>query len=119
MSIAFMELVPIVTAAYIWCHSWSGKRILFHSDNQSAVNIVQKGRSRSPMIMKLIRRLTLCCAQGNCTVSAVFIEGKSNLNSDALSHSQMGKFRSLAPSADRMPTPVPPPPFSSFTSTRQ
>ena len=78
MSIAFMESVPIVTAAYIWCHSWSGKRILFHSDNQSAVKIIQKGRSRSPMIMKLIRRLTLCCAQGNCTVSAVFIEGKSN-----------------------------------------
>lgn len=60
------------------------------------------------MIMKLIRRLTLCCAQGNCTVSAVFIEGKSNLISDALSRSQMVKFRSLAPSADRMPTPVPP-----------
>ena len=108
MSIAFMELVPIVTAAYIWCHFWSGKRILFHSDNQSAVNIIQKGRSRSPMIMKLIRRLTLCCAQGNCTVSAIFIEGKSNLISDALSHSQMVKFRSLAPSADRMPTQVPP-----------
>ena len=60
------------------------------------------------MIMKLIRRLTLCCAQGNCTVSAVFIEGKSNLISDALSRSQMVKFCSLAPSADRMPTQVPP-----------
>ena len=108
MSITFMELVPIVTAVYIWCNSWSGKRILVHSDNQSAVNIIQKGQSRSPMIMKLIRRLTLCCAQGNCTVSAVFIEGKSNLISDALSHSQMVKFRSLAPSADRMLTPVPP-----------
>ena len=33
MSIAFMELVQIVTAAYIWCHSYS--------DNQSAVNIIQ------------------------------------------------------------------------------
>ena len=107
MSIAFMELVPIVTAVYIWSHAWSGKRILFHSDNQSVVHMIQKGRSRSHLIMKLMRRLTLCCAQGNFTVSTVYVNTKLNSIGDSLSRSQMDRFRSLAPHADRMPTPVP------------
>lgn len=108
VSIAFMELVPIVTAVYIWYHSWSRKRILFHCDNTATVSIICKGRSKSPMIMKLMRRLTLCCALGNLTVSAVHIPGSKNVLSDLLSRSKLKAFHLLAPRAEKHPTLVPP-----------
>ena len=108
MSIAFMELVPIVTAVNIWSQTWGRKRICFHSDNQSTINIIKKGRSTSPLIMKLMRRLTLCCAMGNFTVSAIFLPGRLNVIADALSRSQLDKFRALAPHAEKLPTAVPP-----------
>ena len=108
MSIAFMELVPIVTAVYIRSHSWSSKRILFYSDSQSAISIIQKGPSRSNLIMTLVRRSTLCCALGNFSVSAAFLPGSFNIITDSLSRSQLEKFRSLVPHAEKLPTRVPP-----------
>ena len=108
MSIAFMELVPIVTAVCVWSQTWCRKRICFHSDNQSTVNIIKKGRSKSPLIMKLMRRLTISCAMGNFTVVASFLPGRFNLLADWLSRSQINKFRALAPRAEQLPTPVPP-----------
>lgn len=42
-SMAYMELYPIVIAAILWGSAWSGKRILFHCDNQATVFIINKG----------------------------------------------------------------------------
>ncbi|CAG2225805.1 unnamed protein product [Mytilus edulis] len=60
MSMAYMELYPIVIAAIIWGDEWSGKRILFYCDNMATVLIIKKGRSKSLEIMRLMRRLTWC-----------------------------------------------------------
>ena len=107
MSIAFMELVPIVTCAVTWGPNWSRKRILFHCDNLATVNIINKGRSQSPNIMKLMRKLTLCAAKNNFIIHARHIEGKKNVNSDLLSRFQIQKFKQLNPMADVLPTLVP------------
>ena len=107
MSIAFMELVPIVTCAVIWGSQWCLKRILFHCDNMATVFIVNKGRSQCPNIMKLMRKLTLCAAKYNFIIHAVHIEGKLNYKSDYLSRFQMTNFRKIAPNADPHPTPTP------------
>ena len=108
MSIAFMELVPIVASVVLWQDSWFKKRIIFHCDNAATVAIISKGRSKSSYIMKLMRRLTWCAAKGNFIIHAKHIPGKNNVISDCLSHSQIRKFFSLAPHADRHPTVVPP-----------
>jgi hypothetical protein len=107
MSIAFMELVPIVTCAVTWGSSWTCKRILFHCDNMTTVSIIAKGRSKSPLIMRLMRRLTLCSATYNFIVHAKHIPGKFNILSDCLSRLQISRFRRLAPDADSHPTLVP------------
>jgi hypothetical protein len=109
LSMAFLELYPIVVAAILWGHEWSQKRVLFHCDNQATVAIIRKGRSKSPLIMKLMRRLTWCAARNNFVVLSTFVSGKSNVISDALSRFQMEKFRQLAPHADDRPHPCPPP----------
>jgi hypothetical protein len=107
VSIAFMELAPIVTCAVLWGEAWARKRILFHCDNMATVAIINKGRSRSPLIMKLMRRLTLCAATGNYIVHAKHIPGKDNTLTDCLSRFQIAKFRRLAPQADANPTAAP------------
>ena len=40
LSMAFMELYPIVVAAILWGSEWATKRILFHCDNQATVSII-------------------------------------------------------------------------------
>ena len=51
-SMAFMELYPIVVAAYIFGREWQKKKIMFVCDNQAVNSILKKGRSRCPHIMK-------------------------------------------------------------------
>lgn len=104
MSMAFCELYPIVMACVLWGHEWRCKRILFHCDNMSAVDIVNKGRSKVKTIMKLVRRLTLCSALNNFTIHCTHIPGVRNIIADALSRFQIEKFRRLAPFADKDPT---------------
>lgn len=107
MSIAYMELYPIVIAAMLWGHRWSGKRIKFHCDNQTTVDIIRKGRSKSANIMTIMRRLTWCNFTNNCFITAVHIPGKLNNIADSLSRFQMERFFNLAPQADRQPRQIP------------
>ena len=58
LSIAFLELYPIVISAILWGKNWKCKNILFWCDNEATVGIVKKGRSKCLVIMKLMRRLT-------------------------------------------------------------
>ncbi|MES9994401.1 MAG: reverse transcriptase domain-containing protein [Candidatus Thiodiazotropha sp.] len=108
MSIAYLELVPIVVSALLWSHSWVGKRILFHVDNAAVVAIITKGRSRSAPIMNLMRRLTWCSIKNNFVLHAQYIPTKKNTVVDSLSRLKFQAFRRLVPSADAYPTKVPP-----------
>ena len=109
-SIQWKELYPIVMAAATWGNQWSGKRILFLSDNEAVVSILRSGTSRSPEIMELVRSLHLCAAKFQFMHSAKHIPGISNPVADALSRFHMQEFRKLAPGAEPHPTtPIPPP----------
>ncbi|VDH90181.1 Hypothetical predicted protein [Mytilus galloprovincialis] len=104
-SIAFFELYPIVMACVLWGHYWPRKRILFYCDNLSVVEIITKGRSKVPSIMKLMRKLTFHSAMHNYVVHVRHIPGTQNSIADSISRYQMEKFRKLAPKADQIPTP--------------
>ncbi|XP_071781595.2 uncharacterized protein LOC139931867 [Centroberyx gerrardi] len=112
-SSALHELYPIVIAAILWGHEWSRKSILIHSDNTSVVEILNKGRSRSPAIMQFLRRLTLISAQHQFILRAAHIPGHHNSIADSLSRFSFQKFRHLAPESDFHPIPIPP--FSATT----
>ncbi len=57
MSIEWKELYAIVMACETWGKHWSGKRLLFHCDNEAVVHVWQAGRSRCPDLMDLVRAL--------------------------------------------------------------
>ncbi|KAL7852249.1 hypothetical protein SRHO_G00180340 [Serrasalmus rhombeus] len=57
-SSALWELYPVVIAALLWGHEWTGGVILIHSDNSTAVHIINKGRSKYLTFMPFLYRLT-------------------------------------------------------------
>ena len=105
ISMALLELYPIVMAVVLWGDNWTGKRILFNCDNAATVDIIKKGRSKVPLIMKFMRKLTWCSAKGNFLICASHIPGIFNAKADALSRFQMSRFRQIARHADLHPTP--------------
>ena len=109
LSMAFRELYPIVAAAIIWGKSWTSKRILFVSDNEATVYIIQRGRSKCLPIMKLMRTLTWTAATKNFHFSAKHIAGKLNTVADNISRLSFQKFRESAPQADTYPQICPSP----------
>ena len=112
-SSALFELYPVIVAASLWGHEWTSRSVLIHSDNQSTVNIINKGRSPSLPLTALLRRLTWLSVTHNFLIQAAHIPGHHNEIADSLSRFQFQRFRLLAPSADLHPVPVPP--FSAMT----
>jgi hypothetical protein len=107
LSMALLELYPIVVAAVIWGQEWIGKRIKFCCDNLATVQIINKRRSKSPMIMKLLRKLTWKSACDNFIITSVHVPGKENIIADSLSRFQVTKFREAAPQAEKNPVRIP------------
>lgn len=108
MSIAFKELFPITLALEIWGSDLRNECVIIHSDNRAVVCIINKQTSKDQNIMKLVRRLVLCCMKHNILIRAEHIPGKCNILSDCLSRFQIYKFHKLAPQMDKDPVSVPP-----------
>ncbi|XP_073707221.1 uncharacterized protein [Garra rufa] len=107
-SSVLFELYPLVVAASLWGKEWSATSILVHCDNEATVYCINKGRSHSPALMPLLRRLIWISAGDQFIITAKHIPGSKNQIADSLSRFAFQKFRSLAPEADPLPTPVPP-----------
>ena len=107
-SIQWKELYPIALSCLLWGPLWRGKKLLFHCDNQSVVDIWAEGSSRDPLLMHLVRSIFFCAASHQFSVLVSHIRGTDNSIADALSHFQMLRFRQLTPQADLEPTPLPP-----------
>lgn len=105
--ITVKELFPIVLALQLWARQFTNQKVIMFCDNQAVVQIINKQSSRSPVVMSLVRLLVLTCLQCNVLFRAKHIPGYTNCMADCLSRGQLIKFRSLAPTADRHPTPVP------------
>ncbi|XP_072037394.1 uncharacterized protein [Amphiura filiformis] len=106
-SIAFLELYPIVVAVQLWGEKMANQRIVFRSDNQAVVAIINRKTSKCTPIMSLVRMLVMSCLRFNIMFKAKHIPGVENSIADALSRFQFQRFRQLAPWADKVGTPCP------------
>ena len=107
ISIQWQELFAIMAAALTWGHQWSRLRIRFCCDNLPIVQAWEGKSSRQPWIMHLLRLLFLTAAKGNFTITLNHIPGITNPIADAISRQKFTRFFSLAPQANREPTPTP------------
>ncbi|KAK3737999.1 hypothetical protein QZH41_009638 [Actinostola sp. cb2023] len=74
-SIAYKELFPVVLAAHIWGHNWAKHHVLFRSDNEAVVHILNSRTSRVPNLMRLVRSLLMAAAHSNFTFTSQHIPG--------------------------------------------
>ncbi|XP_056429538.1 uncharacterized protein LOC130368988 isoform X1 [Hyla sarda] len=104
---ALFELFPIVAAAQVWGEAWHRSTVLFVSDNAATVEILLKGRSSSPQIMSLARKLVWLSLHHGLNFTAAHISGIQNIAADALSRQKFSLFFQVMPEADVTGTQVP------------
>lgn len=59
--ITVKELFPIVLAVQIWAKQLENRCIVFFTDNDAVVHIINRQTSKDKTIMVLVRRLVLNC----------------------------------------------------------
>lgn len=91
INIAIKELLPIVLAVRVWGSLMANSRILFMTDNQSIVYIINSQTSKDEKMMELVRSLVVCCMKHNIDFRAKHIPGKFNVTADLLSRFQTEK----------------------------
>ena len=63
LHITVKELAPIVLAAAVWGREWKGKCVMSYCDNAAVVAIINKGDSKEPEAMHLVRCLSFLRAK--------------------------------------------------------
>ena len=106
--ISIRELFAIVAAVYTWGTDWANMQILIFTDNEAITYVWRTGRSKDPVIMRLVRCLFLFTAKHNINILLQHIRGYYNLPADLLSRLQVARFHRVVPSACPLPAVVPP-----------
>ena len=116
-SVAYKEFFPVVIAAHVWGHMWCKRHVLFHSDNEAVVHILNTRTSKVPTgsLMQLLRSLLLSTARHSFSFSARHMPG--NQIADALSRFRWQDFRQLVPDAQPHPMWTPPELLAALTSS--
>ena len=107
-NIAILEFYPIVLSLYLWGHAMRNRCILFFTDNESLVHVINKQSSKDNSLMFFVRKLVLICLEYNIVFKAKHIAGVKNRLADSLSRLQVQYFKQLAPAhMDKLLTEIP------------
>ena len=105
--ITVKELFPITLALEIWGKSMKNSKVLFLSDNQAVVEVINKKSCKDKTLMSLLRRLVVSALRNNIMFRAKHIQGKTNVVADHLSRFQFQKAKLIAPWLSQQQTVVP------------
>ncbi|XP_048587466.1 uncharacterized protein LOC125570208 [Nematostella vectensis] len=107
-NIATLEFYPIVLGLQLWGHLMQNKCVLFFTDNEALVHVINKQSCQDKSLMFFVRKLVLICLQNNILFKAKHIPGVQNTLADRLSRLQADAFKRLAPdSMNTTPVDIP------------
>lgn len=107
-NIAFLEFYPIVLSLYLFGEEMHNNCILFFTDNDALVHVINKQSCKDKLLMFCVRKLVAICLKHNILFRAKHIAGVFNTLADSLSRLQVHTFRKLAPAQmDLQPTAIP------------
>ena len=107
-NIAVLEFFPIVLALSLWGNMMSNKCILFFSDNEAVVQVINKQSCKDKTLMIFVRKMVTICLKQNIVFKAKHVPGVDNKLADALSRLQVQQFRLLSPPhMDPQPSVIP------------
>jgi hypothetical protein len=98
-----------VLAIRKWGATLANSRILFLTDNESIMYVINKQSSKDKLIMVLVRQLVVASMSHNIHFRAQHIRGKLNIVPDLLSRLQEDKARELRPDLEEHPSQIPQP----------
>ena len=108
LNIAILEFYPIVLSLYLWGSEMRNSSILFFTDNEALVHVINKQSCRDKSLMFFVRKLVLVCLSYNIVFKAKHIPGLHNKLADSLSRLQVQTFKQLAPAhMNPSPTEIP------------
>lgn len=108
LNIPILEFYPIVLSLYLWGAAMSNQCILFFTDNESLVHVINKQSCKDKTLMVFVRQLVSICLNHNIVFKANHIPGIHNNLADALSRLPVQTFRQLAlVHMDPFPTEIP------------
>ena len=105
--ITYLEIIPIALAIFLWGQEFRNKKILFYSDNEAVVNILQNKTSKSERVMSILRPIVYWALHLNFQINSMHLSSVDNKIADAISRGQVDLFRRLVPEADPLPTTIP------------
>ena len=107
-NIAILEFYPIVLSLCLWGYKMQNHSVLFFTDNESLVHVINKQSCRDKSLMFFVRKLVLVCLKHNILFKAKHIPGIKNKLADCLSRFQVSTFKQLAPAHMNLcPTDIP------------
>ena len=104
--IAVKELAALTLAIVTWGKELAKRRLLIHCDNMAVNEVMRTGTSKNPVLMSLMRFLSLKCISLDLTVHTSYIRSVDNRAADLLSRMDLMAFRAHSPSSNLDPTPV-------------
>ena len=108
ISLSVLEFFPFLLSILIWGGSMRNRRILFFTDNEALVHVINRSSFRNPRLMFFVRHLVLACLHYNILFRARHVPGVHNQLADSLSRLQVQRFRKLATQyVQPIPTVIP------------
>jgi hypothetical protein len=98
-NIAILEFYPIVLGLYLWGHKMANHSILFFTDNEALVHVINKQSCKDKALMFFVRKLVLVCLNHNILFKAKHIPGTYNRLADLLSRFQVQTLKREAPAS--------------------
>ena len=95
-NIVVLEFYPIVPSLRLWGHRMCNQLVLFFTNNQSLVSVIDKQTSKDAELMSFICTMVLVCLQNNILFKAKHLAGRRNVLADRLSRFQVDQFLQLA-----------------------
>ena len=100
-------MLPIFISVSIWASELANKCILFHTDNQGLVEVINRKTTKDRQPLVLLRELVLQFLKHNILFRAIHVPGVLNVKADALSRLQVTRLKSLGQGMDHSQTLVP------------
>lgn len=108
-NIAILEFYAIVLSLSLWADQLCNQCVLFFTDNEALVHVINEQSCRDPSLMSFVRKMVSICLQHNILFKAKHIPGVQNTLADSLSRLQVASFKKMAPvSMCQSPTEIPP-----------
>ena len=90
------EMLAVLIAARTWGYRFQGMKVQIYCDNESAVKVINSGRTKDAFMASCIRELWLEVSKHNFQLRAVHLPGEENRVPDWLSRWDCGqKYRDL------------------------